>query len=117
MRKFAENMPERELADRMRIIQSLSEIYTAVYYIDLAEDRYVELASVSNVRPYIGTTGRAQEKLNFFCRHMMLPAYTEEMLAFVDLSTLDERLSHERIVSKQYQSTVILSPEQGERPD
>ena len=39
MRKFAENMPERELADRMRIIQSLSEIYTAVYYIDLAEDR------------------------------------------------------------------------------
>ena len=117
MRKFAENMPERELADRMRIIQSLSEIYTAVYYIDLAEDRYVELASVSNVRPYIGTTGKAQEKLNFFCRHMMLPAYTEEMLAFVDLSTLDERLSHERIVSKQYQSTVILSPEQGERPD
>lgn len=62
MRKFAENMPERELADRMRIIQSLSEIYTAVYYIDLAEDRYVELASVSNVRPYIGTTGKAQAK-------------------------------------------------------
>ncbi|MCI5996403.1 MAG: hypothetical protein MRZ45_10760 [Blautia sp.] len=42
---------------------------------------------------------------------MMTPDFTDELLSFVDLSTLDERLGSSRIISKQYQSTLFLSPE------
>lgn len=42
---------------------------------------------------------------------MITSEFTDELLAFVDLSTLDERLGSRRIISKQYQSTLLISPE------
>ena len=103
----------RKLMDRMRIIQSLSEIYTSVYYIDLAENRFTELSSSSNVRAHIGTEGDAQERLNYFSRNMISPEFADEILEFVDLSTLEERLGSRRIISKQYQSTVLTNQKRG----
>lgn len=103
-----------ESIDRMQIIQSMSEIYTSVYYIDLKANIFYELVSLENVHEHIGETGNAQERLNFFCHNMMKPEYTAEMLEFVDLSTLDDRLKNSRIVSKQYLSTVVVSPENNE---
>lgn len=102
--------------DWMHIIQSLSKIYTSVYDIDVKQNRYTELASESTIHSYIGSSGKAQERLNFFCHHMMTPAYTDEMLEFVDLSTLEERLANNRIISKQYESTVMISDMNKEAP-
>ena len=107
---------DEELKTRMRIIQSMSEIYTSVYYIDLAEGTFTELSSLSPVRSQIGEKGAAQERLNYFCHHMMMPEFTAELLAFVDLSTLDQRLRDVRIVSKQYQSIVALPGNEGGVP-
>ena len=78
--------------DRIRIIQSMSEIYTAAYYIDLTTGHFTELSSVDEVHTRIGTSGNAQRQLDYFCRHMVMPEYTDELLAFVDLSTLNERM-------------------------
>ena len=103
----------KKLMDRMKIIQSLSEIYTSVYYIDLAENHFTELSSLSDVRAHIGVEGDAQERLKYFCREMISSEFTEEMLTFVDLSTLEERLGNRRIISKQYQSTIITDPKRG----
>lgn len=116
-RMMSERMEQtnRELVDRMKIIQSMSEIYTSVYYIDMSTGLFSELSSLDTVHTYIGAAGDAQERLNYFCYHMMLPEYTEEMLKFVDLSTLESRLHHSRIVSRQYLSTVKLSFGQKER--
>lgn len=108
---------DKQLIDRSHVIQCLSEIYSSMYYIDLEKNHYTELVSTDRVNAYIGSEGDAQERLNFFCHHMMTPEYTEEMLEFVNLSTLNERLKDTRIVSKQYLSTVMLSPERGNSPD
>ena len=102
---------EKEMTDRVRIIQSLSEIYTSVYSIDMVTGQFTELSSHQSVHAHIGASGGAQERLNYFCHHMMLTEYSEEMLQFVDLSTMDERLAHTRIISKQYQSTLFPRPE------
>ena len=117
MMKERMEQTNRELVDRMKIIQSMSEIYTSVYYIDMITGHFSELSSLDKVHTHIGSNGEAQERLNYFCHYMMLPAYTEEMLEFVDLSTLDHRLRHSRIVSRQYQSTVIYHPEHENRPE
>ncbi|MDO5389632.1 MAG: response regulator [Eubacteriales bacterium] len=104
------------LMDRMQIIQSMSEIYTSVYYIDLCTGSFLELASADRIHAQIGVAGDAEERMNYFCYHMMEPSYTEEMLEFVDLSTLDRRLSNSKIISKQYLSTLGVSPEKGNKP-
>ena len=97
--------------DRTRILESLGKIYTSLYDIDLSTGLFTELSSADDVRAHIGATGRAQDRLDYFCRHMILPEYMEEMLRFVDLSTLDERMGRGRVISKQYQSALLSNQE------
>lgn len=108
-----EEQKGNEQIDRMQIIQSLSEIYTSVYYIDLKDNSFMELSSLSDVHKRIGASGDAQERLKYFCIHMVTPEYTEEMLAFVNLSNLNERLASTRIISKEYQSAIFSAQETG----
>ncbi|MGN1099225.1 MAG: hypothetical protein ACI4S9_02685, partial [Christensenellales bacterium] len=99
--------------DSDRILQSISKIYTSLYSIDTVTGQFTELSSLHSVHVNIGTSGNAQERLNYFSRHMVLPQYTEELLQFVDLSTVDERMAHTRIISKQYQTSLFVSGENG----
>ncbi|MGN1016581.1 MAG: response regulator [Faecousia sp.] len=101
----------RMLVDRTKIIQSMSKIYTSVYSIDLESDSFAELSSLPTVNKHIGPAGKAQERLNYFARKMVMPEFTQEMSAFVDLSTLEERLGTSRIISKQYQSSLMPAPD------
>ena len=101
------------LMDRVKIIQSMSEIYTSAYYIDLSTGLFTELSSVADVHAHIGAAGSARDRLTYFCKHMVAPEHEEEMLAFVELSTLNERLAHTRIVSKQYMSTLFTDSRTG----
>ena len=103
----------RALMDRIQVIQSLGEIYTSLYYIDLSTGLFTELSSVDNVHAHIGASGDAQDRLTYFCRQLVAPENREEMLAFVELSTLNERMAHTRIVSKQYLSTLFTDSHTG----
>ena len=107
MNQFMDNSANRAQVDRMRIFQLLSEVYTSVYYIDIDANSFSELFSVSGVRTHIGASGNAQERLNHFCRNMVQPEFTDGLLAFVDLSTLNARLVQNWIVSARYRSTVF----------
>ena len=106
----------KALVDRMRIIQSMSEIYTSVYYIDLCDRSFIELSSADLVCAHTCRAGDAAERLRYFCHHMMEPSFTEEMLEFVDLSTLDKRLGSSGIISKQYLSIVDMSLMKSDKP-
>lgn len=103
----------RALMDRIQVIQSLGEIYTSLYYIDLSTGLFTELSSVADVHAHIGASGKARDRLTYFCRNMVAPEHQEQMLAFVELSTLHERMAHTRIVSKQYMSTLFADPGTG----
>ncbi|MDO4486674.1 MAG: response regulator [Bacillota bacterium] len=109
--KLAET--NKTLMDWMQAIQSLGEIYTSMYYIDLSTGLFTELSSVENVHAHIGASGDAHERLEYFCQHMVAPEHREEMLAFVNLSSLNERMENTRIVSKQYQSTLFTDSKAG----
>lgn len=110
-----DSMQDIRSKEQMQIILSLSKIYTSVYYIDLVNNYFKELSSLSDVHTHIGEAGDAQERLNYFCRNMAIADYTEELLKFVDLSTLEQRLGSSRIISKPYQSSLFVSPETGKR--
>ena len=99
----------KALMDRMNVIQSLGEIYSSLYYIDLSTGLFTEFSSVSNVHAHIGATGDAQERLRYFSHHLVAPEHRAEVLAFTDLSTLPGRMAHTRMVSMQYQSTLFTN--------
>ena len=101
----------KALVERMKIIQSMSEIYTSVYYIDIADNSFVEITSLDSVHNEIGAAGIAQERLDYFCKNMVTEEFTEELLDFVNLKTLGERLSGEKIISREF----LCSLEQPER--
>lgn len=93
---------DKMLDERMSIIQSLSEIYTSVYYIDFENNHFREISSIPDVNSHIGKEGDAQERLNYFCHNMVTSEFTDELLEFVDFSTLKDRLKDKKIISKQF---------------
>lgn len=102
---------DKMLDERMSIIQSLSEIYTSVYYIDLENNHFREISSIPDVYSNIGEEGDAQERLNYFCHNMVTPEFTDELLEFVNLSTLKDRLKDKKIISKQFCCLIKVSEE------
>ena len=102
--------------DSGRLIHALGRIYTSIYDIDMATGQFVEISSVPAARGMVGTAGDAAEGLRCFCQRMVTPEFTREMLEFVDLSTLEKRLGDQRILSRQYLSTMRSDPERGNGP-
>ena len=115
-RRLTERMQSTSetLMNQTRIIRSLGEIYTSLYYIDLTTGHFTELSSVDAIHERIGASGDAQERLNYFCRHLMVPGDQEAMLRFVNLGTLRERMAGSWIISRQYRSTLFSAPARGQ---
>lgn len=98
----------KALFDRNKVINSLREIYTSLYYINIATDEFHELSSIDVVHDLIGVSGSAKDRFDYFADHMVSESFIAEMKEFLDLSTLEERMNGTRIISKEYQSTVLL---------
>ena len=104
------NMPQDHSISQealMGIVRSLGGTYSSLYYIDLGSNSYRELTALPAVHDAIGASGSAQERLYDFCRHMISPEYTDELLAFVDLSTLDARLAKVSCITRHYRSVIV----------
>jgi len=90
------------LKSRFEIIQSMTSIYFASYYIDVDMDTYSMLQTKPNIVEVVKNEGKAQEALNVVCEKLILPEYKERMLEFFDLSTIKERLRDKNAVSAEY---------------
>ena len=87
---------------RQGIILSMAKLYYSTYYINLKDNSSTEITSTESIRHAGGFGADAQNMLNLVCRDLMEPAFTDEMLEFVNLATLDERLSEKNSVSHQF---------------
>lgn len=67
----------------------------------------MELASIPEVRQIIGVSGKAQDTINLLPKKLALPDFAKDLHVFVDLSTLENRFQHTRIVSHQYICPVL----------
>ncbi|MDO4479267.1 MAG: ATP-binding protein [Lachnospiraceae bacterium] len=107
---------EEELIDRKKIIHSMSEIYTSVFYINMDTGRFSLVEAEDRIKDLIGTSGVTREKLAFFCDQLVAPSFRAEVEAFVDLDTLEERLKDKKIISKQYLSLMALPHASDRKP-
>ncbi|MDO4183283.1 MAG: response regulator [Coriobacteriia bacterium] len=102
--KAKELQQQELLRQRMEIINSLSEIYVAMYMIDVANDSFEELTASENAHSIIGSgeTAKASDKFDAYCTYLMAPEYAQSMREFTDLSTLDQRMGNGRAISAEY---------------
>jgi len=88
----------------LNIVSSLSEIYVAVYYVDILKETFQEItpASVDEVHKWIGTEGNAREKLLEMSRHLVSSEQAQETLEFTELTTLPVRLKDKQSIQYQF---------------
>jgi len=96
---------KQNLETRFNIINSMTSIYFASFYIDLVKDTFVTLKTQDNIVDLINESGNAQEALNKACDYLIVPEYQETMKVFWDLSTINERLKDKDVVSCRYIGT------------
>lgn len=92
----------KKLEERFNIIQTMGSIYFASYYIDLANDSYIELSSMGTIRQLIKSQGKVQESVNLTCEKLIEPEFKDVMKKFLDFSTIQERLRVKNVVSQRY---------------
>lgn len=89
--------------ERLGIIQSISDIYYAAYYIDMEHDTFTELSAKPKIRELIGVTGNAQAQLYVMCDKLIVPEFADMMREFVDFRTMNERLKEKKVITTEFQ--------------
>ena len=91
-----------ELSNRIALIQSMSKVYFASFYVDVANDTFEEISNISSVRDSIGASGRAQLALYKLCDNLISPETADKLREFVNLSTIDERMKDTDVITCEY---------------
>ena len=91
-----------KLRNRIALIQSMSKVYFASFFIDVTRDTFEEIRSTQSVRNVIGTSGKAQETLYMICDKMVSPETADNLREFVKLSTIDARLRETDVITCEY---------------
>ncbi|MCR5676390.1 MAG: response regulator [Lachnospiraceae bacterium] len=87
-------------------LSSVADIYMSVYDFDLVNDTFNDVKAANDqVVGLIGANrANAQQTLNDVMRHMVSEESLEDMMAFVDFTTLPERIAKTNTVTMEYLS-------------
>lgn len=83
-------------------VSSLANIYVLMYYIHMKNDEYDVIRKYPIVSEIVGDTKSASEALNKIFATYTETKYTNMMLDFTELSTLDERMGTSKYISAEY---------------
>lgn len=92
----------QKLDDRLSIIQSLSKVYFASFYIDLTNNSFNKLNSNDVITDVLGTSGNAQEALYHICDGLVHYQTADALRKFVDLKTVDDRMREKEVITCEY---------------
>ncbi len=101
---------EREkeyIADKERkfnIIASLSRIYVCTYYVNLVEKSYQKISNLDFKRGNRKLAEQVRDALAWHISRDVEESYQEELIHFLDLDTLEERMGTGDILSIEYET-------------
>lgn len=87
------------------VISALSQIYYAIFLIDLEKDQYKEISGEGGTHRLAGKSGCASYEMNKLCNDFIVPEYQDRLRQFFDISTLTERLKNEETIATEYLTT------------
>lgn len=98
-KKLQEALDEARLNNE--IISAIGKTYQYISRIDLRTNRFEEISSGGEIHKHTGVQGDAHESILRKCRKNVADEYQEEVLKFLDLSTLPERLKDEEMIATE----------------
>lgn len=81
-----------------------SQIYHAIYHINLVEDSIEKIAGANQKYTLTGTVTSAQEQLDDILEKLVAPSHRETLRPFFNLSTLSSRLKEKTFTCREYPS-------------
>ena len=99
------DMLQKALAEaelKNEIIAAIGKNYYHITRIDIEEDYYEVVSGFENFPDSIKTKGSFSENVPPNCKKIVDSAYLEDFLAFMDISTLAQRLQNEESISTEY---------------
>ena len=86
------------------VISAIGKIYWLIYRLDLVKGTFEEISVNESTHRPTGNRGRIVRHFPDACQKTVAPDYQERMLAFLDVSTLSERLRGREEISLEYQT-------------
>jgi len=90
------------LVEQLSIIQSMSKIYFASYYIDLENEVFNEINSVEHIRKTIGSAGSMNDAAKALCENTISPDTSGDLLSFMNTNTINKRLKYKDVITCDY---------------
>lgn len=95
------------LKEQMVIFKSLGNIFSSIYYINLKDGSFKELASSSEVSEVVGNADDAMERLVYFGNNKVKEEFKAAFFSFIDPQTLADRLRQSPVISLQFMSKLV----------
>lgn len=87
------------------INKAFGRMYFAIYSIDLHRGHYLEISTLDIFREHIPPTEKMQLLFDMVVKHYVSDGYKDGMRAFLNMDTLQERLSVQNAVSNEFFGT------------
>lgn len=87
------------------IIDSLSNVFFALYYIDIEENTFQEIFSPDGRNHTYGEKDNARSRLKAVTDQWVSDDFRPAMSIFTDIDTINERLGESRIITQEYIAT------------
>jgi len=75
------------------VLSSISASYNSIHVIDIEADRYKEIRATELLHNYVGSEGIVSEMFPKIMSTACAPDYIDDMMKFIDMSTLQDRLA------------------------
>ncbi len=93
---------QEKTAEMDAILSALASIYSGTFLINLKNDSYSQVQATKTIISMLEGTISAQQAINMAIRKTVFPDEMKEMLTFVNLSTLPERMEKEKKLDAEY---------------
>lgn len=93
---------QEETGEIDAVLSALASIYSGTFLINLKNDSYSQVQVTESVIAMLEGITSAQRAINMAIHKTVSPDEMNDMLAFVDLSTLPDRMKQEKTLDKEY---------------
>ncbi len=100
---FVVNDIQKRITEEQQIIGALAGIYISMYLLNISEDTYHEIKSTTQIKQLVGRRGTSvYQNMEKVMRHLCADEYVEEILTFMDVHTLEERMRGNASISREF---------------
>lgn len=93
---------KQDMQEKYEALCSMAKIYQALGLINMDDESFEAITMDKNVRSFVKTDLPFSRSITYCMKSMCTPEYLDELLKFLDLQTLNERLKGKQMISMEF---------------